>query len=330
MRRLRRPAISLPTLIGDGKGSLQATENLRTRASDPVVALSFPDHWNASDVRGALYAMHGRVCAYCQGDLPHNDPGDVEHFRPKSVYWWLAYEFANYLLSCAKCNRVCKRKEFPLPRGVAPWVWEKRDQIQEEQILLLDPVVDDVEAWFRVERRDDVLFFLAPVAGYGADFNIGMRIKTTIRFFRLNSPFLIKQRSRTIYRALQALDQALGGDDLRAQEVRQMASRFHPHGTAIRQILTERAPELIPSPEEELLHLVMDLIYELKLADASLAQSRGNPSDLRFRAEILWALAVLWKDPPAGSSHLVKSLLVKAKRWDEVNGLIQNWANSFA
>src|SRR4051812_10882784 len=101
MRKLRRPTVSLPTLTGKGKGALQAAENVRVRTADPTAVLSFPAHWTESDVRGALHAMHGRVCAYCQSDLPHNDPGDVEHFRPKSEYWWLAYEFANYLLSCA-------------------------------------------------------------------------------------------------------------------------------------------------------------------------------------------------------------------------------------
>ena len=49
---------------------------------------------------GALYAMQGRVCAYCEQKLPESDRGDVEHFRPKSLYRWLAYAFENYLLSC--------------------------------------------------------------------------------------------------------------------------------------------------------------------------------------------------------------------------------------
>ena len=56
--------------------------------------------------------MHGRVCAYCQRVLSDSDRGDVEHFRPKSVYVWLIYEFNNYFLGCRKCNSRLKGSKF--------------------------------------------------------------------------------------------------------------------------------------------------------------------------------------------------------------------------
>ena len=37
----------------------------------------------------------------------------VEHYRPKSVYYWLAYEWSNLIPTCTKCNRK-KRVQFPL------------------------------------------------------------------------------------------------------------------------------------------------------------------------------------------------------------------------
>ena len=40
--------------------------------------------------------------------------GDVEHFRPKSKYWWLAYCYENYLYSCQMCNQRYKKAEFPI------------------------------------------------------------------------------------------------------------------------------------------------------------------------------------------------------------------------
>ena len=64
-----------------------------------------------------LIGAHAQaLCLRC-----HNDRGDVEHFRPKSAvlddplhggYWWLAYDFQNYLLSCSLCNRVRKKTRF--------------------------------------------------------------------------------------------------------------------------------------------------------------------------------------------------------------------------
>ncbi|CAN5395094.1 hypothetical protein BH10ACI1_BH10ACI1_02240 [soil metagenome] len=44
----------------------------------------------------------------------HDSPGDIEHFRPKSLYYWLAYDWKNLFLSCEECNRRYKRNNFPL------------------------------------------------------------------------------------------------------------------------------------------------------------------------------------------------------------------------
>lgn len=56
---------------------------------------------------------HGK-CAYCEAPTSTVAHGDVEHFRPKSKYWWLAYCYDNYLFSCQLCNQSFKGDEFPL------------------------------------------------------------------------------------------------------------------------------------------------------------------------------------------------------------------------
>ncbi len=56
---------------------------------------------------------HGK-CAYCEASTAVVAHGDVEHFRPKSKYWWLAYCYDNYLFSCQLCNQSFKGNEFPL------------------------------------------------------------------------------------------------------------------------------------------------------------------------------------------------------------------------
>ena len=86
-------------------------------------------------------------CGYCE--IIISSDGDVEHYRPKKGiqeltregveaedskrlsgrgrpqiteqgYWWLAYEWDNYLLSCKICNQKYKNALFPvaLPRPV--------------------------------------------------------------------------------------------------------------------------------------------------------------------------------------------------------------------
>ena len=60
----------------------------------------------------------GGKCAYCEAPTDAVAHGDVEHFRPKSIYWWLAYCFDNYAFSCQICNQTYKGDQFPVS-GVA-------------------------------------------------------------------------------------------------------------------------------------------------------------------------------------------------------------------
>ncbi len=53
-------------------------------------------------------------CAYCESDTEKVAHGDVEHFRPKSIYWWLALCVDNYNFSCQLCNQTYKSDEFPV------------------------------------------------------------------------------------------------------------------------------------------------------------------------------------------------------------------------
>lgn len=110
-----------------------------------------------------------RKCGYCERMF--TDYGDVEHYRPKSAiftldqpgtekadlnntqgrtfhkppsagtydsgYWWLAYSWDNYLVSCGICNQAWKNALFPIENGhqVRP---TKTSQANEDP-LLLDP-----------------------------------------------------------------------------------------------------------------------------------------------------------------------------------------------
>jgi hypothetical protein len=52
-------------------------------------------------------------CAYCEANTEVVAHGDVEHYRPKSIYWWLAYTYDNYLYACQICNQIYKSDNFP-------------------------------------------------------------------------------------------------------------------------------------------------------------------------------------------------------------------------
>ncbi len=52
-----------------------------------------------------------KKCAYCETKF--TEYTQIEHYRPKSKYYWLAYEWSNLLPSCEKCNNA-KSNKFPL------------------------------------------------------------------------------------------------------------------------------------------------------------------------------------------------------------------------
>lgn len=114
------------------------------------------DYWQ--DLKPNFMKAQYQKCGYCEIQVSAH--GDVEHYRPKSEvqhltaegtelansrklrgrkrpaitekgYWWLAYEWSNYLLSCAICNQKYKSALFP----VAP----DRTVRQHDKFIALDP-----------------------------------------------------------------------------------------------------------------------------------------------------------------------------------------------
>lgn len=120
-----------------------------------------------------LLALFNDKCAYCETTIGSNQPGDVEHFRPKGRvvddnfkpikvryrrwgevdhpgYYWLAYDWDNLFPSCTDCNRYRKHgtgadagagkaDRFPVegPRAYEP------DTEVNEIPLLINPSKDD-------------------------------------------------------------------------------------------------------------------------------------------------------------------------------------------
>ena len=75
-------------------------------------------------------------CAYCE--MRYSSVGylEVEHYRPKSHYYWLAAEWSNLLPSCKRCNNG-KLNKFPL--ADARKQARRKGQERQERPLLLNP-----------------------------------------------------------------------------------------------------------------------------------------------------------------------------------------------
>lgn len=103
-----------------------------------------PRKW--SPIKRWLTHRLGQKCWYTEVELV-GAPLAIDHFRPVRDYWWLAFEAANYRVSCAFANSPqhnplhgCsggKGDEFPLlGRGLRA---RGRNSLRWESPLLLDP-----------------------------------------------------------------------------------------------------------------------------------------------------------------------------------------------
>jgi hypothetical protein len=106
-------------------------------------------------VKDALFTMQHRKCCYCEKREEQPKYRDVEHYRPKALYWWLAWTWENLLFACVDCNREYKRDRFPLAPGGTQLVAEQSPPGAERPLILdpADPSMDPAqEIEFRSER----------------------------------------------------------------------------------------------------------------------------------------------------------------------------------
>lgn len=129
--------------------------DLLTTQKERSAYLSKYNSWSVLKVW--LAGISNQKCWYCEVDSLRA-PCDVDHFRPKldttvfrtaighSGYYWLAYQWSNYRLSCIRCNRPEKDKdilhgkanEFAL-RCETKRCKDAGEGIADEEPTLLDP-----------------------------------------------------------------------------------------------------------------------------------------------------------------------------------------------
>lgn len=127
--------------------------------------------WNSGfwkESKKQLLIEANNKCAYCETPTRVVAYGDVEHFRPKSIYWWLAYSYENYLPSCGACNQEYKKDFFELEDKTKQLTGIKlNENLTDADLELLAPTltvdpVDDNQGKkmsdsFREQKREKAL-----------------------------------------------------------------------------------------------------------------------------------------------------------------------------
>jgi uncharacterized protein (TIGR02646 family) len=150
--------------------------------------------WKA--LKDALAELSHDKCWYCEIVQERSD-NNVDHFRPKDHYKWLAFEVSNFRYACTFCNSLRrnpgtgetegKGDHFPLldPSKKANNAGEERG----ESPLLLDPCQTQDPGLLDFDADDG-----RPRARYPNNETKKLRAEASIKLYHLDHPALVEKR----------------------------------------------------------------------------------------------------------------------------------------
>lgn len=151
----------------------------------------YNSRYKQKDTKDALKEIYKNKCAYCEQKV---EQLHVEHYRPKSIYYWLTYSWDNLLLACGFCNSH-KKEKFELFGNrvyLNLTTYDERkihtlsiDYDRIEQPKLINPEKDDPREWIN----------------FGLDGSISgtnERMIETIEICKINRTYLKDERRKII------------------------------------------------------------------------------------------------------------------------------------
>jgi hypothetical protein len=148
----------------------------------------YPAHWSKDTFRFKEFFLSftNFKCPICSSKLQRDLHTD--HYRNKDYYWWLAYEYDNYLPLCFDCNTIYKRSCFPVWGNKLTFdaFVDKASMNQSEQPLLFNPFFDDplelYQLYFYDKAEKVGLILKDNLSDYQQE-----KAKTTIDLFNLDN-----------------------------------------------------------------------------------------------------------------------------------------------
>lgn len=91
-------------------------ETIKTNPAFTATTIStYNNRYKHKDIKEQLEFIYNHKCAYCEQSI---EGYHVEHYRPKDIYYWLAYSWDNLLYCCSICN-THKSKKFDVAQKVS-------------------------------------------------------------------------------------------------------------------------------------------------------------------------------------------------------------------
>jgi len=184
----------VPSSLDDQSG---ARVNKKTRqrrqelikAGRYIVHQNYDTRYKMADIKQALYKLYQGKCGFCEQKV---EQWQVEHFRPKSHYYWLAYSWDNLLLVCPTCN-VHKSNHFEIEGKRAVYAAKDYNAINAlalkydkvEKPLLVNPEREKPQPM--IEFRQD-----------GTMRSRSKRMRYTITLCKLNRPSITDMRKKIL------------------------------------------------------------------------------------------------------------------------------------
>ncbi len=78
------------------KTTIQSNSNFTSKD-----VATYDSRYKTDDIKQKLNEIYNCKCAYCETKV---EQYHIEHYRPKSLYYWLVYSWDNLLLCCPFCN----------------------------------------------------------------------------------------------------------------------------------------------------------------------------------------------------------------------------------
>jgi len=83
-------------------GEYPTAKTLKSNSAFEAKTLSpYDNRYKRDDIKEKLEGIYNYKCVYCE---QYYEGYHIEHYRPKSIYYWLAYSWDNLLFCCFYCN----------------------------------------------------------------------------------------------------------------------------------------------------------------------------------------------------------------------------------